>query len=105
MREEIPGDAGALQVVPPARARKAIAETRVDELRLAIDLGELVRADDFAAAVAGAVSEFAAVLNRVAASVALAHGLPHAQKETLRKFMDTERRELVAALAKRFADG
>ncbi len=98
------GDAGAQHRAPPARARKAIAETRLDELRLAIELGEMVRADAFAAVVAAAVADYAAVLNRAAASVALAHGLPDAQKEALRRWLDGERRELVEQLTGSLAD-
>jgi len=89
----------------PARHRKAAVEAHLDELRLAVDEGELLDVASFEADVLAALGEFGAVLNRAASSVALAQGLSNVQREALRAWLDGERRALVEALQKRWRDG
>lgn len=97
-------DAGADQQ-PRAGARKTLAVTRVELLRLGVDTGELIEAQAFEGAIAAAAGEYANILNRVDASVAMAFGLSAEAKAALRAWLDAERRAMIETLATRLRGG
>ena len=84
-----------------AGTRKALAETRIEQLRLGVDAGELIYAAAFEGAIAAAVDGLATVLNWADASIGTAFGLPVETMTVLRQWLDVERRAIVADLVAR----